>query len=70
MLTFFPARGGDDEEAVDIVTHGILQTVQNRPKKQKIPNQEREEQKIFGVINTQLGQMRSSRRASNGQRNI
>ena len=38
MLTFFPARGGDDEEAVGIVTHGILQTVQNRPKKQKIPN--------------------------------
>ena len=37
MLTFFPATGGDDEEAVDIVTHGILQTVQNRPKKQKIP---------------------------------
>ena len=27
---FFPARGGDDEE---VVTHGILQTVQNRPKK-------------------------------------
>ena len=35
MLTFFPATGGDDEEAVDIVTHGILQTVQNRPKNRK-----------------------------------
>ena len=70
MLTFFPARGVDDEEAVGIVTHGILQTVQNRPKKQKISNREREEQKIFGVINTQLGQMRSSKRPSNGQRNI
>ena len=27
------ARDGDDEEAVGIVTHGILPTVQNRPKK-------------------------------------
>ena len=27
------------------MTHGILQTVQNRPKKQKISNRDREEQK-------------------------
>ena len=46
MLTFFfPARGGDDEEAVGIVTHGILKTVQNRPKTHNIPNRYREEQK-------------------------
>ena len=37
---FFPARGGDDEEAVGIVTHDVLQTVQNRPKKQRIPNRD------------------------------
>ena len=42
---FSPARGRDDEEAVGIVTHGILQTVQNDPKKQKIPNRDGEEQK-------------------------
>ena len=35
MLTFFPARGGDDEEAVGIMTHGNLQTVQNRQKNRK-----------------------------------
>ena len=42
---FFPARGGDDEEAVGIVTHDVLQTVQNRPKKQRIPNRDRVEHK-------------------------
>ena len=42
---FFPARGGDDEE---VVTHGILQTVQNRPKKPNIPNF-KVLQYIFGV---------------------
>ena len=36
---FFPASSGDEEEAVGMVTHGILQTVQNHL------NRDREEQK-------------------------
>ena len=42
---FSPARGGYDEEAVGIVTHGILQTVHNRSKKQEIPNRDGEKEK-------------------------
>ena len=58
---FFPATGGDDEEAVGVVTMEFCKLLRTVRKKQKIPNRDREEQKSFGVMDMRLGQMRSSK---------
>ena len=42
---FFPGRSGDDKETVGIVVNRILQTVQNCPKKQNLPNRDRQQLK-------------------------